>query len=94
MRVPSLSNSTAAAWGKVVKRDAGNGQSHAQEIAVRDEKKREMMRDEMSRIRRVSRLVYFSSRQADIATSGRPAGVTIPLDQTLLSSRLPLPPPY
>ena len=61
----SLSNSTAAAWGKAVKRDAGNGQSHAQEIAVRDEKKREMMSDAMSRSRRVSRLVYFSSRQAE-----------------------------
>jgi hypothetical protein len=57
MRVSSISNSTAeAAWGKAVKRDAGNGQSHAQEIAVRDENRE--MRDEMSRSRRVSRLVF------------------------------------
>jgi hypothetical protein len=65
-----MAQHTAATWGKAVKRDAGNGQSHAQEIAARDE----MRDDEMSRrVSRLSSLVWCFPklvRQPEIDTSG------------------------
>jgi hypothetical protein len=83
-------NNTAAAWGKAVKRDAGNGQSHAQEIAVRDE-----MRDEISR--RVSRLSSLALVLSNLVrqqqdTSGTSASnSTLVKVSSLVSPALPPP---